>query len=326
MSSIKIKLVELISDMKNLDQVLMSYIDLHGVHPVLSSEIVNTVHGLTSLETDNPCQSMLDLIEEMEVKYQLNLPDTEFKDPNYDFRSMEKYISDLSEDLESRSKKITELEDEVDKYHDAMIQVRNIENLEVPLDDLFACEYVFFRFGRLPNDSLDKLKHFMNRPFVFITFNHNRDRTWCMYYTTNEYKREVDNIFSSMLFERIIIPDFVHGTPKDAKDALESEIKTIQVMINTYQEERKQLLDDNLIELAKIKSELLFLNRVFDAKKYVLGMGNKFSIVSFVDITLIDDFKQAFESINSLEIEVKDPFSDRRILPPKHVKHQWFVI
>lgn len=49
-----------------------------------------------------------------------------------------------------------------------------------------------------------------------------------MYYTTDEYKREVDNIFSSLFFERIHIPDFVHGKPKEAIAALEEEIKQAQ--------------------------------------------------------------------------------------------------
>lgn len=326
MSSIKIKLVELIAEIKNLDQVLMSYVDLHGVHPVLSTEIITKVHGLTSLATDNPSQYILEVISDMESKYQLNLPDAEVKHDAYDFRSMEKYINELSEQLESDTARIAELQGNIQKYSDAMVQVQNIENLDIPLDDLFACEYVFFRFGRIPNDSLDKLKHFMNRPFVFKPFNHDQEKTWCMYYTTNEYKREVDNIFSSMLFERVIIPDFVHGTPKDALEALVSENSNIQKMVNTYQEELKHFIDKNLDRLAQIKGELLFLNRVFDAKKYVLGMGNKFGIISFVNVNDIDDFKKAFESIDSVEIDVKEPYHDGRITPPKRIKSKWFSI
>ncbi len=326
MSSIKIKLVELVSDMKNLDQVLMSYVDLHGVHPILSAEIVGKVHGLTSLATDNPSQAMLDVIEDMESQYQFKIPDVEVKDDNYDFRSMEKFINELNEKLATDIVKISELQENIQKYSDAMIQVQNIENLEIPLDDLFACEYVYFRFGRIPNDSLDKLKLFMNRPFVFKSFNHDKNKTWCMYYTTNEYKREVDNIFSSMLFERIIIPDFIHGTPKDAMDALKSENMSIQKMIDAYQEEFKQSIDKNLDHLTQIKGELLFLNRVFDAKKYVLGMGNKFIIISFINVDAIDDFKKIFAQIDSFEISVKEPYSDGRITPPKHIKEKWFFI
>ena len=49
-----------------------------------------------------------------------------------------------------------------------------------------------------------------------------RDR--CLYITTSKYEGDVDNIFSSLYFERIRIPEFVHGTPERAKESLQEEI------------------------------------------------------------------------------------------------------
>lgn len=34
--------------------------------------------------------------------------------------------------------------------------------------------------------------------------------------TTQKYEGDVDNMFSSLYFERIRIPEFVHGTPEKA--------------------------------------------------------------------------------------------------------------
>jgi len=43
-----------------------------------------------------------------------------------------------------------------------------------------------------------------------------------------------------------MIPDFVHGTPSDAIEALESENGIIQKMIDAYQSEMDKLIADNL--------------------------------------------------------------------------------
>ncbi len=324
MSLIKMKLIDLVSKMNQIDDVLMTFVDLTGIHPVLASEIVARVKGLSSLVSENPCLSILNELDDLSSEYHLELKDVEQKDKTYNFNEMYDYVSALREKLESLSTQIKQLQENIQKYNDALIQIKNIHSLNIALDDLFACNFVFFRFGRIPTDSLDKVKLFLNKPFIFKTFSKDHHKTWCMYYTTNEYKKEVDNIFSSLLFERVMIPDFVHGTPSDAIEALESENGIIQKMIDAYQSEMDKLIADNLEKLTILKGELIFLERVFESRKYVVGMGNKFSIISFIKETEVDAFKKAFEDFKNTEVDVKDAYSDGRIQPPKRVKDSWF--
>jgi len=326
MSSIKIKLVELVANMKSLDQVLMTFVDLKGVHPVLSLDIVSKVHGFTSLGSESPCDAMLEDLEDIEKKYQIEIPNQEIKQENYNFNQMYDFIHEFKEKISSDSNKITDLTESIQKYKDALIQVNNIQSLDIVLDDLFACEYVFFRFGKIPNDSLEKIKVFMNKPFVFRTFSSDRYKTWVMYYTTSEYKREVDNIFSSMLFERVMIPDFVHGKPSKAIEALMSENESTQLMIDKYESEKDEFIAKNIEKLREINGTLLFLKRVFSAKKYVLCMGSKFMISNFVKETEVDHFRESFKHILEVEIEVKESHADGRITLPKRIKEKWFTI
>jgi V/A-type H+-transporting ATPase subunit I len=196
--------------------------------------------------------------------------------------------------------------------------------LDVPLDDLFACKYITIRFGRLPNDSVEKLSYFQNKPYVFKAFNFDESYTWCMYFTTDEYKREVDNIFSSLFFERIFIPDFVHGTPKEAVSALEKEIELAQKHIDHYKSDIYEITCGCTNRLACIKAELLFVNRIFEAKKYVVGLGDKFSISGFMPVEDVHRFEKAFEGVSDVEIEINEPDTDKRITTPTKLKNGWF--
>ena len=60
-------------------------------------------------------------------------------------------------------------------------------------------------------------------PFVFKAFHNDNQYTWCMYITTPGDAPEVDNIFSSLYFERIHIPAFVHGSPELAIGEIQEE-------------------------------------------------------------------------------------------------------
>lgn len=321
----KIKLIDITSNTTNLDSVLTRFVDLKGFHPVLASEIVERVHGSTSYGAENPCQPLLQELEDIEKRYDLDLPSVEDKNYEYNFSEMYEYMGEIKDSLSAEVAQIKKLEEHISKYQDALIQVQNIQSLDIPLRDLFACEFISIRFGRLPNDSMDKLRFFQSRPFVFKSFKQDANNSWCMYYTTDEYKREVDNIFSSLFFERIFIPDFVHGKPKDAIRALEEEIKSAQKMIDTYRHDMNEITCGYSSKLACMKSELLYLNRTYEAKKYVVGLGDKFTISGFVEENQVEQVQLAFADMkDKVDIDVQEADSDRRITPPTKLKNRWF--
>lgn len=324
MSIAKVKLVEITANVDNLDKILMNFINIKNFHPVLASEILEKVHGSTSFVAENPCQTLLTELNDLESKYELNLPDIEKHDIDYDFNEMHDYMIGVKEKLEAEVNNIKDLENHIAKYGDALIQVKGIQDLDIVLDDLFACEYITIRFGRLPNDSVEKLKYFQSRPYVFKALSSDQYNSWCMYFTTKEYKREVDNIFSSLFFERIFIPDFVHGVPKEAVEAIEKEIENAQAMIDSYKGCIHDITCGLNNPLAIIKGELKFLTRLFEAKKYVVGLGDRFSILGFVEEEKVGSFKEVFSNIEEIEIEVNDAYSDKRIKPPTKLKNRWF--
>lgn len=321
----KMKLIDITANLEQLDVVLARFIDVKDFHPVLASEIVERVHGLTSFVDENPCSTLLQEIKDIETKYNLDFPVIEQDEQVYNVNEIYDYLVTVKKQLAVEIARIKKLENHIREYKDALIQVKNIDSLDIPLEDLFACEFVSIRFGRLPNDSVEKLKFFQSKPFVFKSFNYDQNNSWCMYFTTDEYKREVDNIFSSLFFERIFIPDFVHGKPKEAIEALEKEIASTEKMVDKYRADMMDITEGCSNKISCIKGELMFLDRIFEAKKYVVGLGDKFQISGFVEVDKVDDIKQAFDGISDIEIESNEAESDRRITPPTKLKNGWFT-
>jgi V/A-type H+-transporting ATPase subunit I len=324
MSIAKIKLINITGNVPDLDNVLTRFADITDFHPVLASEIVEKVQGSTSFVAENPSAKLLEELRDMESKYELFLPNVELHDQNYSFKEMYARLSEFKTRLGNEQARIKKIEDHIQKYTDALIQVQNIQSLDIPLEDLFACEFIKLRFGRLPNDSVEKLKFFRSKPFVFKSFNHDQNNSWCMYYTTNEFKREVDNVFASLFFERIYIPDFVHGIPKEAIKALQFEIEQDHQMIHHYKEDMDEIVKGCQEELTTIKGELLFLNRIYESKKYVVGIGDKFTITGFIEESRVDQIQVLFKEFEGLDISIEDAESDHRIKPPTKLNNDWF--
>lgn len=325
MAIAKMKLVNIISDQKNLNEVLLRFIDLDCFHPEPAVKIAESVHGLTTLQEDNPFAELSSHFKDVEVAMGLTLDDHLVKDPDYDLEGMKTYINHTYQQFQEINEVKQDLLNVIQENKDALTQVENIEGMDIPLDDIFSCEYVNVRFGRLPLDSVDKLQYYRSRPFIFQSFKEDSAYSWCMYLSTPKYEREVDNIFSSLYFERIHIPDFVHDTPGRAKENLQFEIDSDYAQLSHVEDKLTALIKECQPIMNQIKGELLFLEKTFEARKYVVGLGERFTITGFASADDIDTIKTVFHDLKEVEIEVRPAHSDKRLSPPTKLKNRWFA-
>ena len=325
MAIAKLKLFNISSSNKNIDPILARFIELDYVHPVNASEIVDTVHGLQSYSTDNPCNIILKEILDIEKENQITIPEKEVCSLDYSLDNMREYIHTTHESIQQLITHKKDTEGLIKKYRDALTQVNHIDNLNISLDDLFTCEYISARVGRMPLDSIEKLNFYNEKPFIFQSFVIERGYAWCIYLTTNDNEREIDNIFSSLFFDRIHIPEFVHGTPISAQATLKMEIEVAEQTLKEIDEDIEKIINENMERLIDIKNELLFLNKVYEAKKYVVGLGNKININGFVEVQNVDKLKDSFKDMEGVEIEVRPPDYDKRLKPPTKLKNNWFT-
>jgi len=325
MAIAKINLFNITSSNKNLDQVLEKFVLLDYIHPVIASDIVDKVHGLTSYSTENPCNIILKELEEIEKENHIELPTIGVNSIDYSLDNMREYIHSTHDHIQRLYNQKKDAQALIKKYSDALDQIKELENLDISLDDLFACDYINSRVGRIPVDSLEKLNFYNEKAFIFRSLRVDKGYCWCIYLTTNDNEREIDNIFSSLFFERIHIPDFVHGTPVSAQETLNMELDVAQGTLSNIQIEIDHVLKENIDKLKEMKSELLFLERVYEAKKYVVGLGDKFNINGFVEKENIQKLKDHFARVEDVTIEIRPADSDNRLTPPTKLKNNWFT-
>ena len=325
MAIAKMKLINISAEKEYLDDVLLKFVDLDYFHPEPAVKFIDTVHGLTSMDEENPVSEVLSRFKEICSDMDLDLPNIAMRDKEYDLGGMKNYMENVYQRFQDANRVRKDLQTVIQENKDALVTVKNIESIDLNLDDLFDCKYIKFRFGRLPLDSVEKLRYYRNRPFVFKSFSQDDTYSWCIYMTTEKYEGDVDNVFSSLYFERIRIPEFVHGTPESAAQTLLDEIENDEKQILHVDDVIEKLKGECREEMAKIKGELEFLDRTFVARKYVVGLGQRFSITGFVDAADVERLKETFRELEEVEIEVRPAHSDKRLDPPTKLKNGWFA-
>lgn len=325
MAITKMRLMNIITDKQHLEETLLRFSTLDNFHPELANKIVDRVSGLAVLNDANPYADLLSKVSELCAEMNLTLVKKPIDSYFINLDETNSMISKIKAKFDQIHEIKKELETVIEENKLAVIQVKNVSAMEINFDDLFSCRYLKIRVGRMPKQSVDKLQYYNNRPYIFKEFNKDEHYCWCMYITTLRYEGEVDNIFSSLHFERVRIPDFVHGTPEGAIKELEEDIKQDQEHLDHVIDTEKRFIAESAERLSELYAKLQCLNQTYEVQKYVVLLGERASISGFVPEEDVEKVKQQFADIANVEVEIRPAHSDSRLTPPTKLKNNWFV-
>lgn len=320
MAKTQAKLVNIIAEMNHLEEVLDRLIGLSDFYPEPAAKLADSVHGLTTLVQENFYKKMMEQLKSLLGILDMDVQETEDSSApallDHPEELIEKIQADYT-DIQSKIEEIAQLKKEDEEIENL---VKPILDLEISLDEIFACEYMVSRLGKLPLDSAEKLEEYKSKPFIWTALSKDFHHCWGIYMTTNSYEREVDNLFSSLHFERIHIPHFIHGTPEEALEGLTEEMKSFQRSLDKLNLQKEELRQETKEKLSELYLALAHASLVFEARKFVLVLGNRFSISGFILPENMDSVTNAFQDLPFVEIEVRPASSDKRLTPPTKMK------
>lgn len=321
----KLKLVNLTTPEENLDKLLNNFVTFSGFHAVDPNKIVSTVHGAKAYEGVNPCEPLINELHEIEKLVDLKFETKKIVCFTSNIDEIQAFIEDSHKKITIKYNEIKKIEDEIKTYQEALFQVRNIENMKTPFEDLFKARFVALRFGKLPLDVADRLRFYEQKPFIFLPFAERDGVIWCLYMTTNEYKTEIDNIFTSMFFERIHIPDFVYGTPDNASAALQEEINRLRADIERLKVELYDFAKTSEGRFDETMGELKFLSDIYKARAHAVRLGERVTLTGFIEQKRVKSFENHFKGMPHVEIQIQDGEADKRFSPPTKLTNNWLT-
>ena len=290
-------LLNMTFDRRDLDQVLFTLKDSKYFYPQPASKIVNNVKGVHAYT------KLLDRLIQVASDMKLDLNKDLAPDKALNFDKTNQYLSEL----EAEIKKIKDVQDQLitekDENEKTLEILKRMTLSEVNLDHLLDSQYVKARFGRFHRQHLDKIKYYEGRPFIFNKLGEDRQYVYCCYIVTNSLLLEVDNIFKALGFEEIVIPSFVHGKVDDAKKELEEEVHAMEEYILRMDQKMTILRETHKVDLLKLYSTALFLQRIESFKTFVVDFQSKCAIYGFIPKRMIGEFKDMLKHIHGMEYQ-----------------------
>ena len=320
----RLNLVSINFDKYCYNEVLLKLFNHDDFHPELASKFIDSVTGLSVYNQDNLYEEILVRLNDASNKYHFKLEEIPVESNQINVLGVKEYLDDLLLDVERIDAVKVQLDQMVIENQEAIIQLQHVADIDVDFDDLFSCKYLQVRFGKIPANNVAKLDYYESLPFVFKPFHNDSQFVWCMYITTPGDAPEVDNIFSSLYFERIHIPTFVHGSPELAISEIQEEANVAIEHSKKLEMRINKMFANNQDKLNEIYTIAKHLNDVYIMQKYVVVIGDKLTVNGFVPTKNTKKFKEDFESIEAVTVDVKPANSDVRLSPPTLLKSNWF--
>ncbi|MEG1446900.1 MAG: V-type ATPase 116kDa subunit family protein [Ruthenibacterium sp.] len=245
----------------------------------------------------------------------------------FTYKESRPFVENIAQQIAQRGLKRTEAEAKLATYAQTKTQLYHLSNLHTSVDEIFSCKYLKVRFGRLPEDSYIKLPFYADKPFTFNEYDFDGKYYWGVYFVPETSAEEVDDIFASLYFERMWVPDFVHGTPQDALAQLMTQESDVQKELDELNN-MDDIADAATIQkLQKTASWLNYETQIFDMQKYVITLEHSYYISGYVPADRMSALHKALEITPGVKVAEDDAphHVDDSDLPPVKLKNNWFA-
>ncbi len=323
----KIALVNIVGLLEELDDTLLKCCESGCFHIESAVKVTQggrniSESGLRLLNEKNPYGEALKKYSQLAANFGIKLKETPGGDKSTeDYIKLADQIEQESADLAKRRQNFSQT---ISELESAVLQINHLKGLDSDFKRIFSCGHVASRVGKLPTDNLPKLDYY-NENFFFVPFETGKDVCWGMYFCPAADKELVDDIFSSMYFERIHIPDYVTGTTDEALAALEVHIKENKAELERCESQLKELVKKRGQDIQQGFTVLKKLHDVFDLRRKVGASKDKFYMKGFIPEKKSEEFEKLFEDLRSVSVVCMPPDADASCTPPTILKNSWLT-
>ncbi len=321
----KMALVNLSGSLSSLDTVLEHCLASGVFHPE-QPQAEHQTKGFSALNEENLYAKQLKRVQEIAESLSVPLTETEPEKTGWDLEKITDYMAELETQIAKLTERKKELQNSVAQHKKGLKQIDHLIELHVNFDDLFACKHIKIRFGQLSVESAKKLDYYDHAAFFFFPLSREGDIYWCVYFTPENQCAQVDDIFNSLYFHRIRVPEYAHGTPEVSIQMIHDMLEKEQKELEEIETQLSQLQAQNTQKICQMFCWLQYRSDIFALRKYASVLNKKYFFLSgFVPQKEAEAFSDSFKSMSEKILCWLQPCDiDERMKPPVKLKNTWF--
>ncbi len=166
---------------------------------------------------------------------------------------MNAFLDGINEELKQSNEERDRLSSEIKAMKTDIKNLEKIRNTDCDLARLNNFRFIKYRFGHITRTGYKMLNTYLSDlDIVFVTTYEDEKSVWGFYFVPESETERVDEIFASLYFERVELPNVIGGTPEDEIKRLNSEIEEHTKNIDKVSQKAREIIKDYEDELQNI--------------------------------------------------------------------------
>lgn len=322
------------ADIAGMDTDLDAVLDIIcscGCFHMENAAAVHVSGSKTNPKRENPYTAPLKMLAEIGTLTGIKLQKTDCSDiPDSRAEQLTEDIRSIRNRVQKLNAEVRKASDDLNSHKMALEQVQHLSgsegigSLDVDIEQIFACKHIKVRFGRLPADSYDKLSYYEDKNFYFLAYGRDKEYVYGFCFAPLSEAEEIDSILDSLYFDRIRLPDFVHGSADDAAKALEKNVDSDKNDVESRKMDLADYIEQQRGTLNKYFTKLKKLHDTFELREKVMMIRDKFYIVGFVPEKNSEQFRKYFEDLKTVSLVMKPCTENGDIETPVKLRNNKF--
>lgn len=313
-----------------LDAVL-GIISSCGCFHMENAAAVRSGSSRSSGKRENPYTSTVKMLSEISVMTGVKLEKADCSDiHDSDADALRDEIRSIRNHVQKLSAEVRKAEEQLNSRSRALEQVLHLSggegtgSLNVDFQQIFACTHIKVRFGRIPVDSYEKLPYYDDKNFYFLCYGKEKEYCYGFIFAPVANIEEIDQIFESLYFERIHLPDFVHGNASEAVVELKDDIVKDREKVEQNRKALSDYIEEKRPQLCRYFTKFKTMHDTFELRENVMFINDKFYIVGFVPQSEEERFRKYFEGLKTVSLLMKPCTESGDIETPVKLKNNRF--
>lgn len=320
----KMKFLSITGPKADIDRVVNTYLSKYEIHLENALSELTTVETLTPFLEINPYREALSTAESF---YQ-ELDSPEKITPRS--MNLETAIAALRkiEEQQAQSQEIrTDLEEQLRKLTEGLRIIRPFRNIDYNISTILDFQFIKYRFGRIEKQYFEKFKTYIydNLDTIFIKCDDDSEYIWGLYFVPEHEAHKIDAVYSSMHFERSLLPERYKGTAHQEFEEIDNKLADVQKRLNKEKDAWKSYLEKEAVNIVSAKAALDEFSQLFDVRKLAActhgDKENFYILCGWMSARDAKAFSKEVEDDKQLFCIIENSENDVKRKPPTKLKN-----
>ncbi len=194
------------------------------------------------------------------------------------------------------------------------------DTLNVDVKTLFAIDdngNIKVRFGRIPQNSYEKLDYYADKGIYFSSYGYEKGFRYGFFFFPISRMAENEKILESLYFERIHIPDFLHGDLKTVKKDLQAKVTAEKAEVAAGKQDIERFNAENSPEINSCFTYFKTRHDLYELRRLAETDGEKFTVSGFIPAREEQRFRELFAELGGISLMTDTAERDKGDVPVK---------